>query len=88
MPKSGAGKESYNITAKEEIIKEGRVNNGTMTEMNKPYEFDDDMDEMKVVMKPSMRQILQIKIPGEGQIKFGIKMGHFVCNNVGQDLTQ
>ena len=74
VPKTGAVKESYDMTAKEEM-EEGRVNNGTMTEMSKPDEFDnDDVDEMTVVMKPCFREILRFKIPSVGQIKFGTKM--------------
>ena len=68
-------KERYDITAKEEIIEERRVRNGTMTAMNKPDEFDDDdVDEMKIVMKPGVRKSLRFKIPDAGQLKFGIKM--------------
>ena len=73
VPKTGAVKESYDMTAKEEM-EEGRVNNETMTEMSKPDEFDDDVVEMKTVMKPSMRKILQFKIPSVGQITVGTKM--------------
>ena len=74
VPKTGAVKESYDMTAKEEM-EEGRVNNGAMTEMSKPDEFDnDDVDEMTVVMKPCFREILRFKIPSVGQIKFGTKM--------------
>ena len=74
VPKTGAVKESYDMTAKEEM-EEGRVNNGTMTEMSKPDEFDnDDVDEMTVVMKPCFREILRFKIPSVGLIKFGTKM--------------
>ena len=74
MPKTKV-KERYDITAKEEIIEERRVRNGTMTAMNKPDEFDDDdVDEMKIVMKPGVRKSLRFKIPDAGQLKFGIKM--------------
>ena len=31
VPKTGAVKERYNMTAKEDVIEEGRVNNDTMT---------------------------------------------------------
>ena len=61
------------MTAKEEMEK-GPVNSETMTEMSKPDEFDDDVVEMKTVMKPSVRKILQFKVPGAGQLKFGFKM--------------
>ena len=61
------------MTAKKEM-EEGRVNNETMTEMSRPDEFDDDVVEMKTVMKPSMRKILQFKIPSVGQITVGTKM--------------
>ena len=74
MPKTGAVKESYDMTAKEEM-EERRVRNGTMTAINKPDEFDDDdVDEMTVVMKPCFREILRFKIPSVGQIKFGTEM--------------
>ena len=65
VTKTGAVKESYDMTAKEEM-EEGQVNNETMTEVSKPDEFDDDVVEMKTVMKPSMRKILQFKIPSVG----------------------
>ena len=74
MPKTGAVKERYGMTSKEEIIEEERVNDETMTEMSKPDEFDDDVDELKIMMKPSMREILRLKIPSVGQIKVGTKM--------------
>ena len=76
VPKTGAVKERNDMTAKEEIIEEGRVNDESINEMDKPDEFDDDVDEMRVVMKPCMRKILQFKVPGAGQIKFDIKMEH------------
>ena len=44
------------MTSKEEIIDEEQVNNGAMTEMNKPYKFDDDVVKMKTVRKPSVRK--------------------------------
>ena len=75
VPNRGIVKERNDMTAKEEIIEERRVRNGTMTAINKPDEFDDDdVDEMTVVMKPCFREILRFKIPSVGQIKFGTEM--------------
>ena len=59
VPKAGAEKESYDMTSKEDK-EEGRVNNETMTEMSKPDEFDNDVVEMKTVMKPSVRKKLTV----------------------------
>ena len=73
MPKTGAVKENYDMTAKEEM-EEGRVNNETMTEMSRPDKFDHDVVELKTVMKHSMTKILQFKIPSVGQIKVGTRM--------------
>ena len=75
VPNRGVVKEINDMTAKEEIIEERRVRNGTMTAINKPDEFDDDdVDEMTVVMKPCFREILRFKISSVGQIKFGTEM--------------
>ena len=57
VPNTGVVKERNDMTAKEEIIEKERLNNGTKTETNKPYKFDDDVDEMTVVMKPCVREI-------------------------------
>ena len=74
IPNIGVVKERNDVTAKEEM-EEGRVNNETMTEINKPDEVDDDdVDELTVVMKPCFREILRFKIPSVGQIKFGNEM--------------
>ena len=46
VPKTGAVKERYGMTSKEKIIEGERVNDETMTEMSKPDEFDDYVDEI------------------------------------------
>ena len=71
---TGVVNERNNTTSKEVISEKERLNNVTITEMNKPYKFDDDVDEMTVVMKPCVREILRFKIPSVGQIKAGTKM--------------
>ena len=55
VPNTVVAKERNDMTAKKEIIVKERLNNGT-TEMSKPNEFDDEVDEMKVVMKPDIRK--------------------------------
>ena len=67
VPNRGVVTESNDMTAKEEIIEKERLNNGTKTEMSKPDEFDDDVNEMKIMVK-TVRKILQFKIPGAGQL--------------------
>lgn len=42
--------------------------------MNKTGEFDEEVDEMKAVMKAGVRKSLRFKIPGAGQLKFDIKL--------------
>ena len=65
--KTGAAKERYGMTSKEEVIEKERLNNGTKIKTKNPYKFDDDVDEMTVVMKPCGRDILRFKIPRVGQ---------------------
>ena len=72
VPNTVVAKERNDLTAKKEIIVKERLNNGT-TEMSKPNEFDDEVDEMKVVMKPDIRKKIQFMISDAGQLKFGIK---------------
>ena len=62
------------MTSKEVISEKERLNNGTMTEMSKPDEYDDDVDEMTVVMKSCFREILRFKILSVGQVKAGTTM--------------
>ena len=71
VPNTGVVKERNDMTAKEEIIEKERLYNGTKTETSKPYTFDDDVDEMTVVMKPCVREIIRFMISSVGQIKFG-----------------
>ena len=71
---TGVVKERNDMTSKEVISEKERLNNGTMTEMSKPDEYDDDVDEMTVVMKSCFREILRFKIPSVRQIKAGTKM--------------
>ena len=71
---TGVVKERNDMTSKEVISEKERLNNGTMTKMSKPYEYDDNVDEMTVVMKSCFREILRFKIPSVGQIKAGTKM--------------
>ena len=74
VPSRGVVRESNDMTSKEVISEKERLNNGKMTEMSKPDEYDDDVEEMTVVMKPCFREILRFKIPSVGQIKAGTKM--------------
>ena len=64
---TGVVKKRNDMTSKEVIIEKERLNNGTITEINKPDKFDDDVVDMTVAMKPCVREILRFRYPVWGR---------------------